>query len=46
MQIRWFDVWAGQFIHSDVRPSKFEFSSTMRTGKIQHFLYFNMHKHD
>lgn len=41
MQIRWFDVWAGQFIHPDVRPSKFEFSSTMRTGKIQYFLYFN-----
>lgn len=37
MQIRWFDIWDEQFIHPDVRPSKFEFSGTKGTGKIQSF---------
>lgn len=46
IQIRWFDVWGGQFIHSDVRPSKFGFSSTKGTEKIHHFLYFNLCKND
>ena len=35
IQIKWFDVIGGQFIHLNIKSLKFGFSKTMRTGKIQ-----------